>query len=173
MSEIFERQKVVSNGCSGACCESFTFAYYPEDLRLMDAAFQKGEEYFTDTLGNKRSVFSSVHNSTLMVADMLIPLGHTEINPNGNKPVLETVIEQKHRDEWVVEVDGKPQLRLFTCKHYDREKKVCGNYENRPALCKHFGTGCQYAGCTYDKLMQEMLQKQFNDPLATNEGYKL
>jgi len=56
----------------------------------------------------------------------------------------------------LIDKDGVYHKRLFTCKHFNKEQRICGNYENRPHMCKNFGVGCAYAGCGFDKLYQSL-----------------
>ena len=43
-----------------------------------------------------------------------------------------------------------PEYNLFTCKHWDEETRLCGDYENRPAMCRDYpyGRTCD-RGCGY------------------------
>lgn len=43
-----------------------------------------------------------------------------------------------------------PKYGLFTCKHWDEETRLCGDYENRPAMCRDYpyGRPCE-RGCGY------------------------
>lgn len=42
------------------------------------------------------------------------------------------------------------QFHNYTCKHFDKEARVCRIYDDRPTMCKRHGTfySCNAAGCT-------------------------
>ncbi len=61
--------------------------------------------------------------------------------------ILEMVIPlQEHEDE------NGTFYTTFTCKNFDVEEQSCLIYEDRPEMCRRFGTEeveCSYEGCTY------------------------
>lgn len=137
-----ERSQVVTNGCSGKCCEKFTFQYSIEQL----------EKFIAEP---------TTHNFPLeelqKIRDMLIPLGETTICPKTEKDFTELHkeigwttdrITQENFKHYIVK-DGVISSLIFTCKHFDTEKRICGNYENRPDMCKRYTCDqeVKYKGC--------------------------
>lgn len=161
-----ERRQIVKNGCVGSCCEGFTLPFYVEDLVLMKEAQNKGQQKFTDSIGVIRRVITN--NDVDKLIDMLIFKEHTNINPNGgHQPNIEE--KENYKDpstefSWVVEIDGQLMFRLYTCKHFDKEQRICTDYENRPNMCKHFGSTCAYTGCSFrqNKRIESKIQDTFN-----------
>jgi hypothetical protein len=72
---------------------------------------------------------------------MVVPLG---IVPVDALPVR--FVEGHAEREW----GGASHVRLYTCRHWQPATRTCGNYENRPNLCRRFpyGQACCYADCT-------------------------
>ena len=60
-------------------------------------------------------------------------------------------LKEKREKKLVKRADGVIGANIYTCKHFDKEKRICRNYENRPHMCERFGEGCQYEGCCYRK----------------------
>lgn len=165
--EQFKRETVVFNGCNGSCCEAFTLSYDIEDLKRMLVARNDNKSVFIDILGSERTVMSDAGLETMI--DMLIPLGFATINLNRkndsdiiNDQMISNGIKtqedwNQHPNEekyWYVLHEGVWKIRMFTCKHFDKEKRVCGNYESRPPMCRHFGSECHYKGCSYVSLQK-------------------
>ena len=114
------------NGCTGRCCQSFvmssTWAEIQEDYRRWRKTgawrFQEIEK----------------------VGAMLIPLGTygPDEHPEGyTEEQLRCLGSSIARDRMV-----------YTCMHFDRKTGLCGDYENRPGLCRRHPTDgrCGY-GC--------------------------
>lgn len=42
-------------------------------------------------------------------------------------------------------------LPWYTCKHLDVSSGLCGDYDNRPSLCRKYpyGMTCEYTGCSF------------------------
>ena len=59
------------------------------------------------------------------IADMLIPLGPDEVR--------EATGDDERADE---DIDD----RWFTCRHWDRETRLCTIYPDRPQMCRDYGT---------------------------------
>ena len=39
---------------------------------------------------------------------------------------------------------------LWTCKHFDRESRRCGNYDGRPDMCRKYpSAACEYKDCSW------------------------
>jgi len=150
MIEKLERKEIVSNGCSGKCCTKFTMKW---SLGEMKAKHKK----------NDFSKSSDIEK----VLDMLIPLGTTTIDPQTGisferrwkfkYKVKKRDMKRKFTESYaggghIFFHNGKAKAHIFTCKHFDKKNKICGNYEDRPSLCRSFGVGCEYKGCGFDKL---------------------
>ncbi len=62
--------------------------------------------------------------------------------------IMEMVIPvYEHVDE-----NGEGFYTTFTCRNFDFENGQCLIYEDRPKMCRRFGTEevtCNYEGCTY------------------------
>ncbi len=134
----------VKNGCNGGCCECFTLPFTIEQLTEL----------------KKRNNLSNKDKEDLpKVLEMLIPLGQTDTDPQtkikfNNQNVKPEAIEKN----WVRRADGTIVANIYTCKHFDTEKRICNNYENRPHMCKRFGSTCQYEGCCYrEKYFGDMI----------------
>lgn len=153
------REKIVQNGCSGNCCDKFTFPYSISDLDKMIAANEKGEKTFVDDKGLSLRVNTDVEQLK-KIREMLIPLGETDICPQLQKTFLQIHLDlgwqpssiiQDNLSKHIVR-DGKVYALIFTCKHFDTVNRICSNYENRPNMCKTFpnnGEPCRYQGCKY------------------------
>ncbi len=84
------------------------------------------------------------------VLGMLIPLGQTDTDPQTKtKFNLINTSQENIEKYWVKRADGTIVANIYTCKHFDTEKRICNNYENRPHMCKRFGQTCGYEGCCY------------------------
>ena len=134
MDNQLEKSKV-TNGCNGSCCEKFTLPFTIEHLIEMQG---------------KEDISSRDKEDLPKVIEMIIPLGQTDICPQFKKPFKELA----NNKEWVNHFpikkdDGTLMNNIYTCKHFDKENKVCNNYENRPNMCKRFGNSCAYEGCCY------------------------
>lgn len=167
---MFGREEIVTNGCSGGCCQEFTLPVTIGDLKLMKDEYDKKD---VDENYEIKSVIC--HNGVSMkVADreeveklleMLIPLGQTQNNPQDGLPLshhcfghwkkedatVDKMRESQLRNRSGVTIhdDGKVTVNIYTCKHFDIVQKICTNYEKRPNLCKKFGYKCQYKGCEF------------------------
>lgn len=120
---------MVTNGCTGECCEHFTMQYTPEQRAKSIEAENDGltEFEFTDDTGTyMRGLLKDEFQTYQYIQDMII-----------ERPVRE---------------DG---LRTYTCRHFDTELRICKQYDQRPGLCRHFPTEdigpCIYEGCKFNK----------------------
>ena len=86
-----ERNNVVTNGCSGNCCEAFTFAYTVEDLKRNREALARGEFEFTNEQGFTKRV--TTDNSIDTVIDMLIFKELTETDPQTGDNLTQQTID--------------------------------------------------------------------------------
>lgn len=154
----------VTNGCSGACCEAVYFPYTIDQLRRMGIAHREGKKMWTNADGVERKIKHDDIATHDAIADMLIPLGWWAIDPETGKAWLQKWLEDgRSESEHIDYINGSPAFRfneghaegyIVTCKHFDKEKRICNNYENRPGLCKRFGPACRYAGCNYAKIAE-------------------
>jgi Fe-S-cluster containining protein len=164
----FQRNEVVKNGCSGGCCTAFTFGWTLEDLRKNQEAIANNKMTYINSEGYERRVLND--DSIESIIDMLIFIELTEQDPQLKNTFTEQVTEDfKKRGTWPGSIkdlplyekqeldrkgfvirEDKVLCRVYTCKHFDKEKKICNNYENRPHMCKNFGASCRYEGCNYN-----------------------
>lgn len=120
-----DRNKIVTNGCSGGCCERFTLPYSLKELEEMWMQAIAGE------------VVAVPLDQLRKIVPMLIPLGKTDTDPATGKSFSMVMGEGFLID-------------AFTCKHFDIENRICTDYENRPDICKQMGcSGCNYSGCSF------------------------
>jgi Fe-S-cluster containining protein len=111
--------------CTGECCEVFVLT--------MERTLEKIETRLRYTCEDGN-----------FIADMLIPL--YPLIAGAKLPDGEVITEERAKDGalgWA-----------FTCKHFDREKRLCGVYNERPLMCRDFpyGKPCEHgAKCGWDK----------------------
>lgn len=169
------REDIVVNGCVGKCCECFTLPLSYDEIqqlnKITNKEFENGDLLSGIRSENGKFWYPPNKEEINKIAEMLIPLGKTNIDPQeGNnektfKEVYELklkVTEQpniKNEDgTWNLEAlgyffssDENNELysNIFTCKHFDKENKICLNYDNRPTLCSSFGitNQCRYKDC--------------------------
>lgn len=194
------RSEIVTNGCSGACCEKFTLPVSLNDLQKMKNEWNRVDanraalseeqkqkvisdyensggavrpiEYFPQKVTfDNGYVFNTIPEDELnKLIDMLIFLGESEIDPQYEISLAEKYEYDpaKHSPEFVVErsqghnqvKDGKLITLTYTCKYFDKENRICSNYENRPLLCRNFGSHCNYKGCNFTKLLADLRKKE-------------
>lgn len=106
--------------CNGDCCVAFRVPFDLIDLARGDVGVKDSEE-------------------AIALADMLIPLTVEEANARQAEHVRGTLTGFTDADEG----------RLYACRHWDAETRLCGIYEDRPPSCSAFpyGRGCRY-GCS-------------------------
>lgn len=194
------RSEIVTNGCSGACCEKFTLPVTMNDLHAMKAEWNRVNGNRAKlTPEEKEKVISDYHNSAGAHADpkyftgritcsngyerlclpedeldklldMLIPLGESEIDPQLNISIAEqwkcsnpSIYKPEdvlnHTKGFTQMKDGKLINLVYTCKYFDKENRICTNYENRPWLCQNFGSRCAYTGCGFTQKLKEAEEK--------------
>lgn len=186
------REEIVTNGCSGGCCECFTLPLSIEDIDKMLDAYKHNESIGYDA--EKRYSYSELQEKyptrierieryngldiglppkeeLLKLKDMLIPLGETEICPQEKinwseyhkkdvEAKLSDINAHNFRGHYKVSIDNlKITAKIFTCKHFNTINRICGNYENRPQLCKDFGSNCKYENCTCSQKIAEEREK--------------
>jgi len=108
-------------GCGGQCCAVFYFPRTPQEIR--QAIEDHGE-------------FNGLDG--MMLADMLVPLTPEQVDER---------IERFGLNAWA-EAERRPK-KLFTCKHWDEETKLCTVYDYRPRMCAKFpyGQECPHCKC--------------------------
>lgn len=125
MENIIE-ERIAAGQCPGFCCEGFTMSVSMEDRQLMIDAQTAGLDHWIDSKGHRHNGwYVDDYVSPQFIQDMLILTG----------------------EEW----GGSP---LHSCKHFDKEKRLCTIYDRRPGLCRIFpfaGHPCDFAhkGCTF------------------------
>jgi Fe-S-cluster containining protein len=140
------------NRCTGQCCKAFSLPYSPEELKQQYEAWKLGSRA-TDGL-RMRGVASSFdrHDSLSIITGgsdpeiyliypMLEYLGQMKENP---LPLINPMPKNLSSD-W-------PGMHMYSCKHFDDEEKVCTIYDNRPSMCRRYGTEkqpCEFKKCTW------------------------
>lgn len=155
------RCSLVTNGCSGKCCEAVFFPYTIEELKRIKAA-RESQTPWIDEQGIEHTGYPTdklVSHDYLI--DMLIPLGWQTIDPETGKTYRERLVERGWKEEDLtaenlesglrLNADGAIEGYIVTCKHFDTEKRICKDYENRPGLCRNYGAACKYSGCCYSQ----------------------
>ena len=105
--------------CGGFCCERFR-------LRI----FASSDESMSPEDLHRRAEEASVDdpNKFRQVDEMLIYLGQSDLNGNGQK--------------------DEKQSHWFTCRNFDITTRLCKIYESRPPICRRHGDDQK---CDYDK----------------------
>jgi len=161
-------QDIVTNGCSGGCCETFTLPYTLEEFDLMIESYDKNKEEYYFKARNKKDNFRvSVRNidEIRQIRNMIISLGESEINPKNNKTYNELYLP-KTKDKVITQekIVGGFKVKNgvifglhYTCKNFDTTKRICKIYETRPRLCRSFPSGgvCDYEKCNFNKVKKE------------------
>lgn len=166
------RENIVKNGCSGGCCECFTLPLSFEDIlaaknELEFRELNPTKEFKPIVKFNQSIHYPVKQNDYDKLLDMLIPLGLSEIDPQtnenltekylNNKSFIEDYVLNRVKDGNLIK-DGKVKVHTYTCKYFDKENKICTNYENRPNICKNFGQQCSYKGCNYANNLLELTE---------------
>ena len=129
--------------CPGYCCQCFILPYSIERMRQMaKKSLERGDVEYA--------------RETAFIADMVICLG-TDPDKIENLPPLK---EQYGKQGKLL---GNKKQRYaygnygfyYTCRHYNKETKLCMVYDKRPEMCKKypsngFGHDCMFEGCGYD-----------------------
>ena len=130
----------MTSRCTGHCCLTFTLPFSPEQLQDAYERWQRQGTAEINKAGLK-SVDTKIWQDIWLIAPMVTYLGFFK------KPPVKVVNPTDN------ELLGKPGKggHYYSCKHFDRKKKVCTIYEIRPSLCRRYpyGRGCNYAGCTW------------------------
>lgn len=109
--------------CGGFCCERFRIRKPGTNDKSMSLA---------EILKEAASARPWEKEELDKLSTMLIFLDHSYLNGNG-------------------EMDHKPSF-WFTCKHFDKETRLCKTYETRPSLCRNHGpVQCYYTKCQLPK----------------------
>lgn len=168
------RNEIVTNGCSGACCECFTLPVTIKDMQKMKAKLQARIDFPDEDSSYERVLCEdgirrepNEKNEIDKLLDMLIPLGDTTISPQDGISLNE--VYHKAIEDGIVDLEKLARstndhfqvnnniitAHIFTCKYFDKENKLCTNYDNRPHLCKKYGSACSYKGCEYPAKAQK------------------
>ena len=139
----------VERTCDGRCCAVFPLSW--------EVAGPDGIASWYDPDGDPL-------HGRMFVADMLIPLNLHEATERWRSLRLGAI------PRWI---EYSPQP-LYTCRHWDTETRLCGAYDQRPALCRDYpyGVECQHEGCTYRKDIAYLVAKATDEWIAMHEyGY--
>ena len=170
------REEIVKNGCSGSCCEHFTFPFTLDEMANMYQAFLKdgyAGKWF-DRHGNQRNVPNEMEEMP-HIMDMLIYLGTLPYDDNGKlyndgwggEPVTREELKKRIGTDYRYDIEeGILKVPHYTCKHFDKVNKICTDYENRPGFCRRYGPGCDRKCCTFEKKVLETIKSIDN---STNE----
>lgn len=106
--------------CQGDCCVAFKVPFTLQELAEGNVEDNDVEE-------------------AMVMAEMLEPLTVDEANQRQKSLVVGNPTNFTDADE----------DRLFMCKKWDEETRLCTDYENRPDMCRDFpyGKSCRY-GCS-------------------------
>ena len=168
--------RLVTNGCSGKCCENFSFPYTLDELSNMYIAYKEGKTHWINRHGDIGN-FSSDQDMQEMpyILDMLISLGFSEINDigesynstwEGDEEITRTELKKRKpngANRYTIE-NGVLKVQHFTCKHFDKEKRICTAYEKRPGFCKRYGEFCAHKCCNFNdkkKMNSQEFEKQY------------
>lgn len=182
----------VTNGCSGSCCESFTLPATMNDLHKMKEEWDKINLHRENkvqyghsslqliTCESGHQMYPCNEDELDNLIDMLIPLGRTRIDPQFDQEFKVRCSHMKKEDGtwdtkkmqgWIYPEGEDLYSNIFTCRHFDKVNRVCGNYENRPIMCRNFGTTCEYKGCGFvetlkvlDEIRKEELAPLLKEP---------
>ena len=131
---FFADENVRTEGtCLGYCCESFPIQLSkPERQRMIDwqAAGCPAEGWRRDDGETVTYSYVDARVSPSFIQDMLIPL--EEYANDGSR------------------------RQMHTCRHWDRNTRLCTIYDSRPSLCRTYPNygECDHKGkgCTYRRL---------------------
>lgn len=162
------RDSVVTNGCSGHCCENFNFPFTPKDYEENVKASQRGAKSFVSEFGFILETAETI--DLLKIQEMLIFLGMSEVNGNGGDNYTESLkrllISQErwkgsfkeslsekdlkfiYEKYYMIIEDEIVKCPHYTCKHFDSDNRICNIYDDRPMMCRKYDSGdCKYKGC--------------------------
>lgn len=150
--------------CTGHCCRFFTMGdpvsltdHLKEKAVLLDGEITSKED--EDARSNAKKLL-----------DMLLYRGLLKANPLLRTPCS---VKTENVDKY---------WHFWTCKYvveHEDGTASCGNYENRPDMCKRFpyGKECEFPGCTWDewkpKPNSEKLIKLRHRPKGAGCAYPL
>ncbi len=121
---MFKVTRTETERCTGHCCEDFTLPIPPMQVDFENKKLAMG----------KRPRFG-IEGDWAKVGAMLIFKRLDKQQPAG----------------WKVPRGEKTSYAFhYTCKHYDREKRECSVYEERPQMCRDYPNvePCKYKKCT-------------------------
>lgn len=113
-----------ANGCLGGCCERFTMNHTPEQRAKSISAEEHGEIYWMDNMADIEHCWKE------LLRDSYSPIQY----------IHDMIIELPADDNGT---------RWYTCRHWNKETRLCMEYESRPGLCRDFpyGKKCFVKGC--------------------------
>lgn len=104
------------------------------------------------------------------IIDMIIPLTYVEAVARyqrlGYGDFPDVWAPQDMYDKW--------NRRLYTCRHWDEETRLCGDYANRPKMCSAYpyGNACERA-CGYEVPKEENALDDLWRWDAAEQGWRL
>jgi Fe-S-cluster containining protein len=122
------------SSCSGACCAVFEFTD-PSEPRF--AGNGDEAEFLADML---------VSLSLVEAAERLAEIG--SLPYWGEEP----------QHDWDGQSLSRTGRRLMTCRHWDRETRLCTVYDQRPSMCReypYYASDCDYE-CGFSLTFKEM-----------------
>lgn len=130
--------------CTGQCCEAFT---------IQGKTLQEVKEKYEEALKNNSNDKQYIKD-LFRIQDMLIDLGKHLTHPI-------------HPE---IKIKTQEPVTFFTCKYFNKETRLCTDYDNRPKMCKDYpfynnDGKCEYPGCTFtfEKEESEYLLKNINE----------
>lgn len=151
-----------TNDCIGSCCENFNLPLSPKDIKSSAEAQRNGKSEYLAQNGLMQDILGG-DGEIIKLDDMLIFKRWTSVNPvDGKKSDKVNMSKYNSKVEYKINIDswlyrnglrvlksGVTQMPVYTCKHHDKETKLCTNYKNRPKLCRNYPSrgGCEYKGC--------------------------
>lgn len=139
--------------CTGHCCEDFSIEVSPEELA---GSYQRwlGMSHYPETHTGDMEITASKGKGLLgRPSGINYDGGCAKIYADIHLiyPMLEFIKKDRsHQDN-----PGHAMPRTvyhYRCKHFNKEKKMCGIYDIRPQICRAYGLlGCGYKKCTWKK----------------------
>lgn len=158
------REQIVTNGCSGSCCERFSLPFSLKELQDSSKAQHAGEFVFIDRNGKEQHTVD--HANIDYIIDMLIPLEYSNMSAEHKGKSLRKLLEELNPGVVIepdivisggdIDENGEVWKYYFTCRHFDKEKRICGAYETRPSMCRIFGRHCKYEGCGFQSTLSKL-----------------
>lgn len=120
--------------CGGGCCEKFCTQWSPREWKRRSKSLRDGNKTWKDDHG-KEYAHSTNSDEVLKISDMLIHIETKKERPN--KRDDKTTLNSKY---------------FYTCMHFNKATRLCGDYKNRPNMCSGYPENtttkkCHIEGC--------------------------